>query len=200
VLFGKNLLDKESLTGLVSGPRLTGSSVIDTEYGKLMKHFLRAIVGDTLYSDNINLTPIPQWANSGDEAATIILVENCWEQECAIKFEGKISADDFIKENATRAILNTEAWPSSKQAPPCKWSNGGPGSKGCQGWSREGVLRFNELQKKVQDWRPLTEGKNFYDAILAHEAALSEGKNNKRKRFDLDEVDEIEVVCNWEGV
>jgi hypothetical protein len=111
-----------------------------------------------------------------------------------------LSPDDFVRQNKNKAALRVEEWPASKRAKSCRWSNGGPGSTGCQGWSKEGIVRFNELIKKVETWRASVGGKKFYEAILAHENALDEGKKNKRKRSAIEESDVVEVVCNWEEV
>jgi hypothetical protein len=105
-LLRKNVFTKTSLPGVVGGPEkameVGKEMVLESDYAKLMLNFLRTIVGDAAYADNIMKRPIPAWVNTSDEALAIVLVENCWKQECDIHFGKKLSPDAFIRENAKR--------------------------------------------------------------------------------------------------
>jgi hypothetical protein len=127
-------------------------------------------------------------------------VENCWQQECDIHFRGKKSPEEFVRQNKNKSALGEVELDIREKARSCRWSNGGPGSTGSQGWSKAGIVRFNELIKIIGEWRASREGKQFYAAILSHEKALHDGKKNKRKRCSFEESDAIQVGCNWESV
>jgi hypothetical protein len=125
------------------------NGVRDTEYAKFLLHFVRPIVGDTAYATNIMKELIPTWVNTTDEALAIILVENCWQQECDIHFRGKKSPDEFVRQNKNKSALGEVELDIREKARSCRWSNGGPGSTGSQGWSKAGIVRFNELLKII---------------------------------------------------
>jgi hypothetical protein len=204
-MFRKKEFNEMTFSAIESGPPphadgMNSATVVETVYAKFLTHFVRQVVGDTSYADNIMKVAIPNWVTTTDEALAIVLVENCWEQEWDIYKNEKLSPDEFVRQNKNKAALSQEEWPISKKAKSCRYSNGGPGSKGSQGWSNEGIVRFNNLIKNIQGWRSSDNGKKIYEEILAHESALNEGKKNKRKHSALEDSEAIEVECNWEAV
>jgi hypothetical protein len=149
---------------------------------------LRIVVGDLDFGSNVKEKAIPGWANVGDEALAILLVENCWDQECDIHFDGKMTVDVYEKKNIEKARNGDPMLSAERKARPCKWSSGVKSTTGggnVQGWSERGMIRFNELRYRTEVWRKSKEGEAFYREILDKHRNTGEGKKKRKRQYEV---------------
>jgi hypothetical protein len=125
----------------------------------------------------------------------ILLLENCWEQVCELTYSGKLSAHNFDEQNKSRVKNGLDSWPLEMRACECRWSCGGTGKKGRQGWAEEGIVRFNELVMIVKGWRASNKGRIFYEHIRNEKRQELEDGKRKRKRKSC--PDRIKATSEW---
>ena len=197
-MFRGEKLKEDSLKLLANGPSQQVGQESEAVYEACLNRCLRIIVGDAEFASKIGVQLIPEWANSSDEALSILLLENCWGQEADIYFHKKMSADDFTRKNEELANNDQPLLFAGERARLCRWSSGVQSSNGnghVQGWTNEGLQRFNALQKRVADWRATDQGKAFYQRILNKHREQAGGKN-KRKRSSV-QKEWVKVHTDW---
>jgi hypothetical protein len=172
-------------------------NVEENPYGKYLLWFLRCVVGETYYKRNKASALLTSWSTPTDEAIALVLLENVWDQCCDIEIDKRIKQDEFARRNKDREERGVELLPEDKLAAACKWSCGGTGLKVRQGWTESGILYFNELSKRVSDFRRTESGKQFY--AKWYRLIREESESKKRKR-SAPEVAEKQVVayCDWD--
>ena len=156
-------------------------------YYDFIDHFLSLVVGKRYYNQVKHVQKVSDYASTSDEALALLIVENNYARWV-----------DMAKNNNTR---------TSRIMP--KFTNGGvsdgdvASSRQYQGWSDEGLSRFNELFQAVSEDRATECGKQFEVDYMRHclEGYLANQKKKKRKPMDFDaEGNEIQPMPSIKAV
>ena len=137
------------------------------KYCIFIDKFVRAVVGAAKFGGKADKELLSRWCKVGDEALALLLIEN---QEERWKF--------------------SFAHPHERKCPlPGKFTDGGkPAKEGGknranQGWSKAGLLRFNELFEMVENDRNTDAGMRLEIAYLQHRKRMIE-ESKKRSGKD----------------
>jgi hypothetical protein len=141
-------------------------------------HFLKCVVGIQHFNRKMKKhQPLTMIATPSDEALALLLLENNnlkWRQEFDIRENNVLVGEDDGNAATLKIALNnlhskyTSAG-SNKQ-------NIGCTTRRYQGWSRDGISRFNQLLQRVKADRNL-HGQGF-DAWFAEEVQRLQGNNS----------------------
>jgi hypothetical protein len=130
----------------------------DTEgaYSLFCDCVLSHVIGRDVWKKHSHTHKLPTIATVSDEAFAIFLLENSWEVWVAMA--------------AKEGVI-----------PERNYSVRGPGTKKLQGWTEEGIERFNKLFDMVLKNRTDNKG-IFEEALMAKRLADKAGKKNMKKR------------------
>jgi len=142
--------------------RMTQANVIGIYFDK----FLSCVVGKCKYQDLVKMQPVKEFAMVTNEAFTLVVLENGWEEWIKIDpdshFGLKNKQEDGNKHKKVGGGWYTKhAWGATQFC----------------GWNPAGIQRFNELCKIVQDNR---ECNGDYD-VEFYKKKLSMKKENGSK-------------------
>jgi len=108
------------------------------------EHFLLKIVGITFWKDNCTKATVSEMATASNEAFAYVLVENYWSTWSAV---------DLEKYNKESTFENGSVKKKKRTATFGKYTQNAYGAKRFGGWTRDGLIRFNELHGQVkEDW------------------------------------------------
>ena len=114
------------------------------DFTKFCDYFLSCVVGRSSYKQNMAAMTITDLATSSDEAFAILCIENnidVWEYNCAIE-KAKQSVEPLPEDERSKK-------PVPKYTGNSVEDTGGKH----QGWSEEGISRFNELHNSIESKR-----------------------------------------------
>jgi hypothetical protein len=126
-------------------------------YGLFCEHVLSHVVGRDVWKRLSPTHTVSQIATVSDEAFALLLLENSWEMWVAVATE-------------------------QRDVPSPKYSMRGPGTKKYQGWTEEGIARFNELFDEVEEDRRIDKG-IFEEAFKTFKLGKAADKQKKRKQI-----------------
>lgn len=143
-------------------------------------NLLPAVVGRKKFKDGKSMERISKLCTISNEAFVLLSIENSYD---AWKWR-------WTKDNGGMSTDNEE--------PRKKYTDNPASSKKYEGWSREGIKRYNKIQDEVKATRKTQARKEIEKEYLAEEAMnrLAEGCKGRRKRkiAAMDDADDIEIV------
>jgi hypothetical protein len=132
--------------------------------------FLSCLVGKVAYKGHVSTDRIADFVSVSNEAYALVYLENsfeCWEAEA----EG------------------------SGELPSKKWTSDPQAATLYKGWSKDGILRYNEQSASVKGKRKESDSKKFEGNFREQ---MKEGSLQKEKKKPLKEVVES-VEPTWES-
>ena len=130
-----------------------------------LSDFMRVIVGCAMYDSFVAKLKISEFVGVSDEALALLIWENQEERWMDMVANGT--------SKSTKQGMYTDGGTSRNQS--------GRSRKG-KGWSNKGIIRFNDLCKKVEENRKTQARKDLEDAFLAKkQEEASSGSGRKRK-------------------
>ena len=145
-------------------------------YFDFIEYFVSAVVGRIKYKENRCEKLMSEYVTIGDEALAILIFENNFD-----------TWKDMAKNNITK---NSEV--------ARKYTNGGSSkgdtasSRRYQGWSSEGIKRFNELFDLVKEDRQAPHAKLFEESFRQY--CENGGANGKKKKMACTPLYEVVEV------
>jgi len=106
--------------------------------------FLSRVVGMAFWRKHCAKLPISEMATISDEAFTLLLLENYWDQ-WSTKNLDEYKSEVTIDETTNQKKKRKATWG--------KFTSGAWGSRRFGGWSKEGLVRFNQLYSQVEQDR-----------------------------------------------
>jgi hypothetical protein len=142
-------------------------------YFDFIEYFVSAVVGKTFYKVNKCQKLLSEFTTISDEALAILILENNFDTWC-----------DMATKNITK---NSLVLP--------KYTNGGTSTgenastRRYQGWSNEGIKRFNEYHQLVKTDRESSHARLFEESFRMYcEDGGVSGKKDKARRFHFRET------------
>ena len=106
--------------------------------------FLSKVVGVDFWREHYAKLPISEMATISDEVVTLLLLENYWEG-WSTKNLDEYKSEVTINETTNQKKKRKAIWG--------KFTSGAWGSRRFGGWSKEGLVQFNELYSQVEEDR-----------------------------------------------
>jgi hypothetical protein len=169
----KGTIDGETLMNLLEGP----SNDVDGAYTLMCMEFLPTMVGVKNWKENVGKRSFDEFVTVSDEAFVMVVLENSWCHWLDVH-EGKLSQDAWEKDNKERSSRKAKLLKENQIASDFKYTNGGTGCKGSQGWKANGISRFNHLYDMLENER---EKCKFYKSLFEDIKTKNELKAKKRK-------------------
>jgi len=136
--------------------------------------FLSRVVGMSIWRKNCAKLPISEMATISDEAFTLLLLENYWEG-WSTKNLDEYKSEVTIDETTNQKKKRKATWG--------KFTSGAWGSRRFGGWSKEGLIRFNQLYSQVEEDRKKD---NAAEVEEQYRLRCVNSKSKKRKRASHD--------------
>lgn len=158
----------------MQGPKINK----DGKYEMFLREFMPALIGYGVWLKNKTNRTIPEFVSVSTEAFGLLVLENAWDHwidvnnDCAVNKR----AAEKSKENGNQTGAGKQV------ARPTKYSNGGKGAEGSQGWKPEGINRYNALFSIITLIRDDENAKELYRDIKWRERNSEEERKNKKKR------------------
>jgi len=105
------------------------------------ENFLARVVGITRWRDSCTKCTVSEMATASDEAFAYLLVENYWSTWSAV---------DLDKYQRESTFENGSVKKKKRTATFGKYTQNAYGAKRFGGWTRDGLIRFNELHGEVK--------------------------------------------------
>jgi len=136
--------------------------------------FLSRVVGMSIWRKNCAKLPISEMATVSDEAFTLLLLENYWEG-WSTKNLDEYKSEVTIDETTNQKKKRKATWG--------KFTSGAWGSRRFGGWSKEGLVQFNQLYSQVEEDRKKD---NAAEVEEQYRLRCVNSKSKKRKRASHD--------------
>ena len=136
--------------------------------------FLSRVVGMAFWRKHCAKMPISEMATVSDEAFTLLLLENYWDQwstKNIDEYKSEVTIDEATNQKKKRKAT----WG--------KFTSGAWGSRRFGGWSKEGLVRFNQLYSQVEQDR---KKENAAEVEETYRLKCVNNKSKKRKRATHD--------------
>ena len=141
----------------------------DGAYTIFCDHILSAVVGKNLWKSKSAGFTISKIATVSDEAFALLLLVNSWD-----------------------LWTETDATATTKQS---KYTRNGAGTKKNEGWTRDGLVRFNELAKMVKMDRSMPHATTFEADYMAEKESKIAIKGRRREKESEDSV--VDQFCTY---
>jgi len=143
-------------------------------YFDFIEYFLSAVIGKTYYKENRCEKLLSEYASVSDEALAILIFENNFE-----------TWRDMAKQNITKNSVVTRKYTNGGSATGNKAS-----SRHYQGWSTDGIKRFNELFDLIKNDRDSPNAKNYEESfrVFCENGGVS-GKKKKSTEIMYEPVE-----------
>lgn len=164
-------------------------------YEKFLDSFIKKVVTRAVWEGSKGNEHYVNIVTVSDEAFAIIALENGYEKWMD-ELAGKVNCDKKDKVNAKRVEEGKEILTNDQVGRPCKYTKGGTGTQGEQGWSPAGIARFNTIATVVTVWRMKPRGKDFYDRLS--EKYAEEYRNGRKRKGDDDNETNAKRVLSGE--
>jgi len=109
-------------------------------------NFLACVIGKNEWKDMIKIKTVKEIATVMDEAFTLLILENIWDEWI------EMDAVDYLK-HQKGIEKGTEQNSKRRKIGGGKWTSDVNGSVKYSGWNDEGLQRFNELCEMVNENR-----------------------------------------------
>ena len=155
---------------------------------------IRAVHGKSRYGDNVNITAFDTLISKSQEAFTLLLYENGYKNWvwAATNYQGSTSDESAGAGEVTTDSNCPSYGYTSRTTTELRSRNGG--------WSTEGMLKYNELYRKVAEDRTRDKGK-FEKAYMAHRECRFKPRKKRRRGNQtyealpiLDDLGELQQV------